>query len=41
VKLPVVSGFDRQTGSHVLLRHQDPPYRGLCLPQRHELGKGL
>lgn len=32
--------FDRQRGSHVLLRHRDPPYRRLSIPQHQELAKG-
>jgi predicted RNA binding protein YcfA (HicA-like mRNA interferase family) len=32
--------LDRQRGSHVLLRHRDPPYRRLSIPQHKELAKG-
>ena len=32
--------FDRQRGSHVLLRHRNPPYRRLSIPQHEELAKG-
>ena len=31
---------DHQTGSHVVLRHRDPPYRRLTIPDHHELAKG-
>jgi predicted RNA binding protein YcfA (HicA-like mRNA interferase family) len=32
--------LDRQRGSHVLLRHEDPPHRRLSIPQHKELAKG-
>ena len=31
---------DHQTGSHVILRHKDPPYRRLTVPDHKELAKG-
>lgn len=31
---------DRQTGSHLILRHQDPPHRRLTVPDHKELAKG-
>jgi predicted RNA binding protein YcfA (HicA-like mRNA interferase family) len=31
---------DRQTGSHIVLRHQNPPYRRLTVPDHRELAKG-
>ena len=31
---------DRQRGSHVILRHQDPPHRRLTIPDHRELAKG-
>jgi predicted RNA binding protein YcfA (HicA-like mRNA interferase family) len=31
---------DRQTGSHLILRHQDPPHRRLTVPNHKELAKG-
>lgn len=32
--------IDHQTGSHVILRHKDPPYRRLTIPNHKELAKG-
>ena len=32
--------IDHQTGSHIILRHKDPPYRRLTVPKHHELAKG-
>jgi predicted RNA binding protein YcfA (HicA-like mRNA interferase family) len=32
--------LDRQRGSHVLLRHRNPPYRRLSIPQHEQLAKG-
>ena len=32
--------FDRQHGSHVILRHVDPPNRRLVVPDHDELAKG-
>ena len=36
------AGFevDRQKGSHVVLRHVDPPYRRLTVPDHREIRKG-
>ena len=31
---------DRQTGSHLILRHQDPPHRRLTVPDHKEVAKG-
>ena len=31
---------DRQTGSHVILRRADPPYRRLVIPGHKELARG-
>ena len=31
---------DHQTGSHIILRHRDPPYRRLTVPDHRELAKG-
>jgi predicted RNA binding protein YcfA (HicA-like mRNA interferase family) len=32
--------LDHQTGSHLILRHDDPPYRRLTVPDHRELAKG-
>jgi predicted RNA binding protein YcfA (HicA-like mRNA interferase family) len=32
--------IDHQTGSHIILRHKDPPYRRLTVPDHKELAKG-
>ena len=31
---------DHQRGSHIVLRHRDPPYRRLTVPEHKELAKG-
>lgn len=31
---------DHQTGSHIILRHTEPPYRRLTVPNHKELAKG-
>jgi len=31
---------DHQTGSHIILRKTDPPYRRLTLPNHKEIAKG-
>ncbi len=31
---------DHQTGSHIILRHKDPPYRRLTIPNHKEISKG-
>ncbi|MBI2683052.1 MAG: type II toxin-antitoxin system HicA family toxin [Acidobacteriales bacterium] len=31
---------DRQTGSHMILRHPHPPHRRLVVPDHRELAKG-
>ncbi|MBI2233185.1 MAG: type II toxin-antitoxin system HicA family toxin [Candidatus Aenigmarchaeota archaeon] len=30
---------DHQTGSHIILRHKDPPHRRLTIPNHKELNK--
>ena len=32
--------LDHQTGSHIILRHKDPPYRRLTIPNHKEIAKG-
>ena len=32
--------LDHQTGSHMILRHKEPPHRRLTVPRHRELGKG-
>ena len=32
--------FDRQRGSHIILRHAEPPHRRLVVPDHRELAKG-
>lgn len=31
---------DHQTGSHIILRHKDPPHRRLTIPNHREISKG-
>ncbi len=31
---------DHQTGSHIILRHRNPPHRRLSVPDHKELAKG-
>lgn len=31
---------DHQTGSHVILRHKEPPHRRLTVPDHKEIAKG-
>lgn len=31
---------DHQTGSHIILRHHDPPHRRLTIPDHREVAKG-
>ena len=31
---------DHQTGSHIILRHKDPPHRRLTIPNHKEIAKG-
>jgi predicted RNA binding protein YcfA (HicA-like mRNA interferase family) len=31
---------DHQTGSHIILRHREPPCRRLTVPDHRELAKG-
>lgn len=33
-------GVDHQTGSHIILRNKEPPYRRLTIPNHKELAKG-
>lgn len=32
--------FDEQEGRHVIVRHRQPPYRRLSIPNHKELAKG-
>jgi len=32
--------FDEQHGSHIILRHANPPHRRLSVPNHKELAKG-
>ena len=32
--------IDHQTGSHMILRQKEPPYRRLTVPKHHELARG-
>ena len=32
--------LDHQTGGHMILRHQNPPYRRLTVPDHKTLAKG-
>ena len=31
---------DRQSGSHIILRNTNPPYRRLTVPNHHAIAKG-
>ncbi|MGQ0376420.1 MAG: type II toxin-antitoxin system HicA family toxin [Nitrososphaerota archaeon] len=31
---------DHQTGSHIILRHEKPPFRRLTIPNHKEIAKG-
>jgi len=31
---------DHQTGSHIILRQEQPPHRRLTVPDHHEIAKG-
>jgi len=31
---------DHQTGSHIILRHKNPPHRRLTIPNHKEISKG-
>ena len=31
---------DHQTGSHIILRHENPPHRRLTVPHHKEIAKG-
>jgi predicted RNA binding protein YcfA (HicA-like mRNA interferase family) len=32
--------FDHQRGSHIVLRHIDPPHRRITVPDHREVAKG-
>lgn len=32
--------FDHQTGSHIILRKEEPPHRRLTVPDHKEIAKG-
>lgn len=32
--------FDHQTGSHIILRNREPPYRRLTIPKHKEIARG-
>ena len=32
--------IDRQKGSHIILRHHEPPFRRLTVPEHREVAKG-
>jgi len=32
--------IDRQTGSHIILRNENPPFRRLTVPNHKEIAKG-
>jgi predicted RNA binding protein YcfA (HicA-like mRNA interferase family) len=32
--------LDHQTGSHMILRHKDPPYRRITVPDHKAVAKG-
>jgi len=32
--------IDHQTGSHIILRNENPPYRRLTVPNHNEIAKG-
>lgn len=32
--------FDQQRGSHIILRHSEPPHRRLVVPDHAEIAKG-
>lgn len=32
--------IDRQRGSHIILRHREPPHRRLTVPDHREVAKG-
>lgn len=33
-------GLDRQKGSHMILRQQEPPFRRITVPDHSEISKG-
>jgi len=42
IKALAKTGYERdhQKGSHIILRHKDPPHRRLSVPDHKELAKG-
>lgn len=32
--------FDHQTGSHIIIRNSNPPFRRLTIPDHREIAKG-
>ena len=42
VKVFIKLGYeiDHQTGSHIILRHENPPHRRLTIPNHREISKG-
>ena len=32
--------LDHQTGSHIILRHRNPPHRRLTIPNHREIARG-
>lgn len=32
--------IDHQTGSHIILRHKNPPYRRVTVPHHKEISRG-
>jgi predicted RNA binding protein YcfA (HicA-like mRNA interferase family) len=34
------SSIDHQTGSHIILRNENPPHRRLTVPEHKEIAKG-
>ncbi len=42
VKILIGLGYkvDHQTGSHIILRYKNPPYRRLTVPKHKEIAKG-
>lgn len=42
VKILAKIGYeiDHQTGSHMILRHKEPPHRRLTVPNHNEIAKG-
>lgn len=42
VKILIKLGYeiDHQTGSHIILRRKEPPYRRITIPNHKEVAKG-